>query len=65
MTRVSSATERAATGRAAAADRTFGFLVHDVSRWSSGALSGRRVRPACRSPGARRRSCSISPATKG
>src|SRR5215469_8180953 len=32
MTRVSLATERAATGRAAAVDRSFGFLVHDVSR---------------------------------
>jgi len=33
MTRVSSTTERAAAGRAAAvADRSFGFLVHDVSR---------------------------------
>jgi MarR family transcriptional regulator for hemolysin len=32
MTRVSSSTERAVTGRAAVADRTFGFLVHDVSR---------------------------------
>ena len=33
MTRVFSTTERAAAGRAAAvADRSFGFLVHDVSR---------------------------------
>jgi MarR family transcriptional regulator for hemolysin len=33
MTRVSSTTERAATGgRAAAVDRSVGFLVHDVSR---------------------------------
>jgi MarR family transcriptional regulator for hemolysin len=32
MTRVSSSTERAAAGGAAVAGRTFGFLVHDVSR---------------------------------
>ena len=65
MTRDHVAAERAGTGAVPAADRTFGFLVHDVSRLLKRRFERAPATPGCRSPGGKRRSCSTSRATKG